>query len=427
MRNFENFEQNLISIPHPEMINLSIKTVCNMKCIMCYNWKTPQGGPFNISTKRWIEITSELRKEYPQKGISLAFTGSESLLFKDIFSLIEHANNIGFDVWLHTNGSLISKEVSVKLKKAGLKNVSISLDSLIPEEHNFMRGTKKSYDMVLKAIDTLYNTGLKNITITTVICPYNITHIEKLIKWVENNPKLLNITLQAIIQPFNTKPDPYWLKSNEFSHLWPDNIKLVTSVLDKIIKNKEKYKKLVNTESQLSIYKKYFKNPLIFVNHFGCNVKSKHINIGSSGNLSICPYETSGHINDESFQKVWHSDKHIKIYQEMDNCTKNCHLLLNCAFEEITFLKEKPKSNFESIYLKNYELEKKVEKLEANIVLLNKKYESIFHLQQHQKQVINKQIVQINQFRNSIIYPFYKITSRIGKTKQGKIIQKPIK
>ncbi len=326
--------QEQISVPPPEMINLSVRTICNLKCKMCHNWKPPFSKPNLFSTNGWKSIISDLRKEFPRKEIILAFTGSESLLYPDIFELIKHARNVNFDVWLHSNASLIGERTVNLLKECDLRNVSLSLDSLLSDEHNIMRGSDLSYDQVMRAINLLYDNGIRNININTVLCSHNIENIEKLITWVEKSPKVSNITLQAVTQPFNTKPELKWFDSKEFFHLWPKDIELVDNVLDSIIAHKEQYTKLVNKISQLRTYKRYFRNPLITINHSGCNVKSKQLNIGSAGNIWICPLEESGDLHQKTVHKIWTSEHHRQIYKNMSRCMKNCHLLINCAYEE---------------------------------------------------------------------------------------------
>lgn len=327
--------QNHIFVPHPNMINLCIKTICNSNCKMCYNWKPPANIIKPLDAVTWKKIITDLRRYFTGKNVALAFTGSESLLHPEIYELIKHAEDLKFEVWLHSNGSLINTTCVKKLNECGLKRVSLSLDSIIPEEHNLMRGKINSYDKVKNAIDFLYEKEIRTINITTVLCSYNYENIEKLIAWTEEHPKINTITLQAITQPFNTPPKLLWFEDPEYSHLWPKDFEKVEKVLNSIIKNKKKYTKLVNESSQIETYKKYFKSPLSFVNHVGCNVKSKHVCIGPDGNVTICPYEApSGFLHRDSIDKIWESERHQTTYKNMKDCIKNCHLLINCAYEE---------------------------------------------------------------------------------------------
>ena len=330
-----DIRRNHISVPHPKMINLSMKTICNLKCKMCYNWKRPKRLPVKISKEKWLSTITDLRKEFPNKDIILAFTGSESLLYPDIYDLIKHARDIKFDVWLHSNGSLINNKIAQKLKECNLENITLSLDSIIPKEHNTMRGSNKSYRQVLGAIDVLWNNNIKTININTVLCSYNIRNINKLLIWAENNHKINSITLQAIVQPFNSGPLlRTWYTHKQFSQLWPKDKDMVQMALDAIIDEKSKYSKLINTTHQLLICKKYFRNPLVFVNHYGCNVKSKHLNIDPKGKVAICPLDNSGDIKKNSINQIWHSNLHQDIYNNMNKCTRNCHLVVNCAYEK---------------------------------------------------------------------------------------------
>ena len=74
----------------------------------------------------------------------LILSGGEPLLRKDIFELIQYGTERGLKMALGSNGMLIDDDIARKLKKAGTKKVSISLDSSIPERHDEFRGVNGS-------------------------------------------------------------------------------------------------------------------------------------------------------------------------------------------------------------------------------------------------------------------------------------------
>ena len=61
------------------------------------------------------------------------------------------------------------------------------------------------------------------------------------------------------------------------------------------------------------------------------------------------------------------------------------------------------------------------------IVKQTKISEELTIITNNQKEIIEKQRRTIKNFRNSIVYPFFTITSSIGRTKIGKIISRIIK
>ena len=335
----KNHELEYFEIPQPDIINLSVVAVCNLKCRMCYNWKlsskdsvTAEKYKMQLSIDEWEKIILSLRNTFKNNNIEVAFTGSESLLEENIYRLISFTKKkFGF-VSLHSNGSLITDKTAILLKSSGLDQVALSLDSIYEKEHNTMRGSNNSYKRVLQSIDCLSKFEIP-VVINTVLCSYNIAKIEELIEWSENNEKIKVIRLQAIIRPFNTEPNLEWYKNKEFSAIWPDN-RLAGKILDNLVKNKANYSKLGNDTDQLAAFKKYFLEPEKFMKNFGCNVGSKILNIGPYGSASICPKHSSQPLSDLPIEKLWESNYLKEIYHSMKACTENCHLVLNCAYEK---------------------------------------------------------------------------------------------
>ena len=74
---------------------------------------------------------------------------------EDIYELIRYGTSKGFRMGLGSNGSLIDEAVAKNLKDAGVKTVSISLDSSIPEKHDEFRGVEGSWQKAINAIKAL--------------------------------------------------------------------------------------------------------------------------------------------------------------------------------------------------------------------------------------------------------------------------------
>ncbi len=70
----------------------------------------------------------------------LATAGGEPLVSKDVWPTLERARTRGIHVSLATNGTLLTKDTVRRLIDAGVKYVEVSVDSLIPEEHDRFRG-----------------------------------------------------------------------------------------------------------------------------------------------------------------------------------------------------------------------------------------------------------------------------------------------
>lgn len=132
----------------------------------------PKNG---ITQKSHTDILSyeeiyEFTKTASEMGINkVRLTGGEPLIRKDVCKLVSMISSIpGIkDLALTTNGILLAKYAS-KLKKAGLKRVNISLDSLKPERYKKITRGGNIRD-VLAGIEAAKKAGLNPVKINCVI------------------------------------------------------------------------------------------------------------------------------------------------------------------------------------------------------------------------------------------------------------------
>lgn len=148
-------------------MRISLTENCNLRCIYCLpeNFSPKSVNKKEIVSKEDILKTAEAGKELGITKIRL--TGGEPLLRDDITEIIEGIKNIGInEIYLTTNGILLAEKIG-SLKKAGLRGINISLDTLDEKQFNFItRGG--DIKKVLKGIDSALENGLE-VKINSVI------------------------------------------------------------------------------------------------------------------------------------------------------------------------------------------------------------------------------------------------------------------
>lgn len=143
-----------------DYLRISITDRCNLRCIYCME---EEGNTFfqeedKLTKEEILKIVSASAKLGVKK---IRLTGGEPLVRKDIVELMEGINDIkGIEgIYLTTNGILLEEKLEA-LKKAGLKGVNISLDSL--KEEMFQSLTRLGIlKKVLSAIDKCLELGIK--------------------------------------------------------------------------------------------------------------------------------------------------------------------------------------------------------------------------------------------------------------------------
>jgi cyclic pyranopterin phosphate synthase len=143
-----------------DYLRISVTERCNFRCQYCmpdkpFSWKPKE----NLLS---FEDMFSFVKAGIDEGITkIRITGGEPLLREDLDKFISmiHNYNPDIDLALTTNAFLLSQSAS-KLKKAGLKRINISLDSLKPEIAHKIAG-KDILGDVLRGIQGAIDVGFK--------------------------------------------------------------------------------------------------------------------------------------------------------------------------------------------------------------------------------------------------------------------------
>ncbi|MDP4163140.1 MAG: GTP 3',8-cyclase MoaA [Bacillota bacterium] len=145
-------------------LRISVIDRCNFRCQYCM--PADQFGPdFEFLPKSALlsyEEIERLAKIFVSLGVEkIRLTGGEPLLRKDMPVLVEKLAKIEglSDIGLTTNGVLLPK-LSADLKKAGLKRVNVSLDSLNDELFGKINGRNVGTQPVLDGIRAAREAGL---------------------------------------------------------------------------------------------------------------------------------------------------------------------------------------------------------------------------------------------------------------------------
>lgn len=324
----------------PLICCVAITKGCMFQCKMCCMWKEnkPSKDYTEVDILYWKNFIGSLNN-FVGQDLYIHFVGGESLTNDAALTLINYASSLGCGTVLTSNAYLIDEEMSKKIADSGLKEICISLDSFNEETHDFLRGVKGSYRRVISAIKHL-NNHAKNvqIKINTVITAINLEGIIDLAGWVIENSPIVSVNFLAVTQPFDTRSEDTWYEKDEYSFLWPKDPEKVDHIMDALIKLKEQnVNKIFNSPSQFRVYKAYFRNPMNYFKQTGCHIYKRVLNVSSNGQISICFYmDPVGNIKqgELDMRKLWNSSLACRVRDDIKNCTKNCHLRVNCYFEE---------------------------------------------------------------------------------------------
>jgi Fe-coproporphyrin III synthase len=130
---------------------------CNLRCVHCYAHATGKAAQGEMSTADGMALIDDLA----QFGVPvILFSGGEPLVREDLPELAAYAVGKGLRAVISTNGTLITGDVALTLKKIGLSYVGISLDGMQDINDRF-RGVSGAFQKALDGIRNCQAAGIK--------------------------------------------------------------------------------------------------------------------------------------------------------------------------------------------------------------------------------------------------------------------------
>lgn len=153
-------------------LRVSVTDRCNLRCTYCMPAEVFGPGYAFLPRSELLsfEEIERLSRAFVALGVrKLRLTGGEPLLRRDLPDLVARLVSIEGveDVALTTNGLLLPR-LAADLKAAGLRRVTVSLDSLDPEVFGRMNGLGLHPERVLDGIEAALHAGL-GVKVNTVV------------------------------------------------------------------------------------------------------------------------------------------------------------------------------------------------------------------------------------------------------------------
>jgi MoaA/NifB/PqqE/SkfB family radical SAM enzyme len=143
---------------------------CNCNCGHCSAAFLRDGAREPIS----LEVTRRTLADCIRLGaLNINLTGGEILMRPDLDELVRASRPWKTVVSVATNGVLLGHAQASRLKKLGVRIVTISLDSADPEVHDRSRGYPGCFQKVLEAVEHAKGAGLE-VFLCTILTPENL-------------------------------------------------------------------------------------------------------------------------------------------------------------------------------------------------------------------------------------------------------------
>jgi heme b synthase len=162
----------------PRLVAWEVTRNCNLNCVHCRAaaGRGPQAG--ELDTAKCLQILDQI--EQVGKPIVI-LTGGEPLLREDIFDLARYGTERGLRMVMATNGTLLTAEMTEKMKSGGIQRVSISLDGADAGRHDRFRKVDGAFDGAIQGIELLKEAGIE-FQINTTITRHNVKQAEDMLR-----------------------------------------------------------------------------------------------------------------------------------------------------------------------------------------------------------------------------------------------------
>src|ERR1700752_1366370 len=153
-------------------LRISVTDRCNFRCTYCMP-KEIFGSDYQFLERSQIlsfEEITRLARIFVGHGVrKIRLTGGEPLVRRDLHRLVSMLSTISdLDLTLTTNGSLLARQAQA-LKDAGLKRVTVSLDSLDDKTFKAMNDVDFPVRKVLEGMEVAAQVGLGSVKVNMVV------------------------------------------------------------------------------------------------------------------------------------------------------------------------------------------------------------------------------------------------------------------
>lgn len=280
--NFMVFEtENAIFESFINVAQIEITGKCNLNCKHCRgngNKNLKKDMPFD----KIKEIINFAKNNSVDGYIEIVLSGGEPLLHPQLENILKFCKQENVLIEITTNGYLINQKFIDMFKENNVTTISISLDSITPQENDKFRGKEGAFDKAINAIKLLNQNDIRT-RIRSTISNSNIDEMEKIVLFaIDLNVD--NIAFGPIIPVGNAVT----LGDEMFNT--PEQMK---NFIDLFYELKEKYKDKVNVVTNECLHglhelDEYKTNDDTERMIDGCSAGIVSFNVLINGNMTPC-------------------------------------------------------------------------------------------------------------------------------------------
>ena len=162
--------------------NLQVTYRCNFRCRICDFWKEKHPASEELTPEQ-VRIAGRQLARLGTMIVSLG--GGEPLIREDLYQLTAILRYTGHFPILITNGWFVNESVAKDILRAGLQEISVSVDYADAARHDELRGRPGAWERAVKALELLHRHRPDRrcrVHMISVLMDDNLEDIEKLLR-----------------------------------------------------------------------------------------------------------------------------------------------------------------------------------------------------------------------------------------------------
>jgi radical SAM protein len=168
----------------PFMVIWETTHACDLACRHCRAEAQPEHDPLALSTAEARQLLHQVAAFGRPRPIFI-FTGGDPFKRSDLFDLVRYATEIGLPAAVSPSGTpLLTEENLRRLKEAGAKAISLSIDGSTAERHDDFRRVPGSFAWTANGWRAARAMGLK-VQINTTVTRFNLHDLPGIFRLVQ--------------------------------------------------------------------------------------------------------------------------------------------------------------------------------------------------------------------------------------------------
>lgn len=297
----------------PLNVSLELTYRCNLRCRHCYI----PGASASTDELSTSEVKHVLDQLMASGSMFLTLTGGEALVRRDFWDIADYAKSQGFGLRIFSNGSLITREVSHRIKQLFPIAVEISLYGATAQTHDSITRVSGSYARTLQGIDNLLEDGVNTVVKNTWMS-LNCQEVRSYKRMMDE--KGINHNHTVMVSPRNdgdATPCSYRLDDDQLRH-----VIATFRQTERDTSKEEQYPDEGKSQDIGGI-------PI-------CNAGNSSCRISPDGGVYPCVQfqEKAGNLRETSFASIWNKAGIFKqlrriTRRDLTQC-KNCEYMAYC-------------------------------------------------------------------------------------------------